>query len=105
MPAARAGVHGEHRVAQRLAQLQLAALVCSPALPTLNQPGNDLRLEYVVGGPVLGPSPPSTSSHGRCRRLFVISEAHTTGLDNITRLDGQTVRLLHPPDDLIFIEA
>jgi len=35
----------------------------------------------------------------------VISEAHTTGLDNITRLDGQTVRLLHPPDDLIFIEA
>lgn len=38
-------------------------------------------------------------------RLFVISEAHATGLDNITRVDGQTVRLLHPPDDLIFIEA
>jgi endonuclease YncB( thermonuclease family) len=38
-------------------------------------------------------------------RLFVISEAHATGLDNITRIDGQTVRLLHPPDDLIFIEA
>jgi sugar/nucleoside kinase (ribokinase family) len=38
-------------------------------------------------------------------RLFVISESHATGLDNITRVDGQTVRLLHPPDDLIFIEA
>jgi endonuclease YncB( thermonuclease family) len=38
-------------------------------------------------------------------RLFVISEAHATGLDNITQVDGQTVRLLHPPDDLIFIEA
>jgi endonuclease YncB( thermonuclease family) len=38
-------------------------------------------------------------------RLFVISEAHPTGLDNITRVDGQTVRLLHPPDDLIFLEA
>jgi uncharacterized protein (DUF952 family) len=38
-------------------------------------------------------------------RLFVISEAHATGLDNITRVDGQTVRLLHPPDDLIFMEA
>jgi endonuclease YncB( thermonuclease family) len=38
-------------------------------------------------------------------RLFVISEAHPTGLDNITRVNGQTVRLLHPPDDLIFLEA
>jgi hypothetical protein len=38
-------------------------------------------------------------------RLFVISQAHATGLDNITQVDGQTVRLLHPPDDLIFIEA
>jgi hypothetical protein len=38
-------------------------------------------------------------------RLFVISEAHPTGLDNITRVEGQSVRLLHPPEDLIFIEA
>jgi endonuclease YncB( thermonuclease family) len=38
-------------------------------------------------------------------RLFVISDAHPTGLDNITRVDGQSVRLLHPPEDLIFIEA
>jgi hypothetical protein len=38
-------------------------------------------------------------------RLFVISQAQFTGLDNITQVDGQTVRLLHPPDDLIFIEA
>ena len=30
-------------------------------------------------------------------RLFVISEAHATGLDNITRVDGQTVRVcIHP---------
>jgi hypothetical protein len=38
-------------------------------------------------------------------RLFVISEAHATGLDNITRVEGPTGRVLHPPDDLIFIEA
>jgi endonuclease YncB( thermonuclease family) len=38
-------------------------------------------------------------------RLFVISEAHATGLDNITRVEGQSVRMLHPPDDLIFLEA
>jgi endonuclease YncB( thermonuclease family) len=38
-------------------------------------------------------------------RLFVISQAHATGLDNICQVDNQTVRLTHPPDDLIFIEA
>jgi Staphylococcal nuclease homologue len=38
-------------------------------------------------------------------RLFVIPDAHATGLDNITQVEGQTVRLLHPPQDLIFIEA
>jgi endonuclease YncB( thermonuclease family) len=38
-------------------------------------------------------------------RLFVIPDGHATGLDNITRVDGQTVRLLHAPQDLIFIEA
>ena len=38
-------------------------------------------------------------------RLFVISAAQATGLDNITQVDGQTVRLVHPPDDLIFLEA
>ena len=35
---------------------------------------------------------------------FVISEAHATGLDNITTT-GQTLKLTHPPKDLIFIEA
>jgi endonuclease YncB( thermonuclease family) len=38
-------------------------------------------------------------------RLFVIPDGHATGLDNINRVEGQTVRLLHPPQDLIFIEA
>jgi uncharacterized protein (DUF952 family) len=38
-------------------------------------------------------------------RLFVISDAHATGLDNIVQVDGQTVRLTHPPEDLIFLEA
>jgi hypothetical protein len=38
-------------------------------------------------------------------RLFVISEAHATGLDTITTVTGQTVTLTHPPEDLIFIEA
>jgi endonuclease YncB( thermonuclease family) len=38
-------------------------------------------------------------------RLFVISEAHATGLDTITAVTGQKLRLTHPPEDLIFIEA
>ncbi len=38
-------------------------------------------------------------------RLFIISEGHATGLDNIAEVNGQTVRLTHPPEDLIFIEA
>jgi endonuclease YncB( thermonuclease family) len=41
----------------------------------------------------------------RADRLFVISEAHATGLDTITSVTGQTVKLTHPPEDLIFIEA
>lgn len=38
-------------------------------------------------------------------RLFVISEAHATGLDTVTAVSGQKVRLTHPPEDLVFIEA
>jgi endonuclease YncB( thermonuclease family) len=38
-------------------------------------------------------------------RLFVISEAHATGMDTITSVAGQKLRLTHPPEDLIFIEA
>ncbi len=38
-------------------------------------------------------------------RLFVVSEGHATGFDNIVEVSGQTVRLSHPPEDLIFIEA
>jgi endonuclease YncB( thermonuclease family) len=38
-------------------------------------------------------------------RLFVISEAHATGMDTITAVAGQKLRLTHPPEDLIFIEA
>jgi endonuclease YncB( thermonuclease family) len=38
-------------------------------------------------------------------RLFVISEAHATGLDTITAVSGQKLRLTHPPEDLVFIEA
>jgi hypothetical protein len=38
-------------------------------------------------------------------RLFVISEAHATGLDTITAVAGQKLRLTHPPEDLVFIEG
>src|SRR4051812_25708368 len=31
-------------------------------------------------------------------RLFVLSDGHATGLDNITQVEGQTVRLTHPPE-------
>lgn len=37
-------------------------------------------------------------------RLFVLPEAHATGLDTIVEVTGQTVRLTHPPEDLIFLE-
>jgi endonuclease YncB( thermonuclease family) len=38
-------------------------------------------------------------------RLFVISEGHATGLDTITAVSGQKIRLTHPPEDLVFIEG
>ncbi|MFB9833682.1 thermonuclease family protein [Actinoallomurus acaciae] len=38
-------------------------------------------------------------------RLFVVSEAHATGLDTVTAVSGQKIRLTHPPEDLVFIEA
>jgi endonuclease YncB( thermonuclease family) len=38
-------------------------------------------------------------------RLYVISEAHATGFDNIVTVDGQTVRLTHDITDLIFVEG
>jgi endonuclease YncB( thermonuclease family) len=37
-------------------------------------------------------------------RLFVISESRAAGLDTIVEVTGQTVRLTHPPEDLIFLE-
>jgi hypothetical protein len=38
-------------------------------------------------------------------RLYVISDGHATGLDTIITVDGQTVTMTRPPEDLIFIEA
>lgn len=38
-------------------------------------------------------------------RLIVLSDQHVTGLDNITEVEGQTVRLTHPPEDLVFLEV
>lgn len=38
-------------------------------------------------------------------RLFVISDAHATGLDTVVEVAGQTVRMTRPPEDLIFLEA
>jgi hypothetical protein len=37
-------------------------------------------------------------------RLYVISNAQRTGLDTIVDVSGQTVKLTHPPEDLIFDE-
>lgn len=38
-------------------------------------------------------------------RFFILSTGHsTTGLDAITVIDGRTVRLTHPPTDLVFDE-
>lgn len=38
-------------------------------------------------------------------RLYVISDAHATGFDNIIAVDGQTVRLDKDITDLIFLEG
>ena len=38
-------------------------------------------------------------------RLYVISEAHATGFDNVIAVDGQTVRLDKDITDLIFVEG
>ena len=38
-------------------------------------------------------------------RLYVISDAHATGFDNVITVDGQTVRLGKDITDLIFVEG
>jgi hypothetical protein len=38
-------------------------------------------------------------------RLFILSDQHATGFDNVTEVDNQTIRLTHPPEDLVFLEA
>jgi Staphylococcal nuclease homologue len=38
-------------------------------------------------------------------RLIVLSEGHVTGFDSIVEVHDETVRLNHPPEDLVFIEA
>jgi endonuclease YncB( thermonuclease family) len=38
-------------------------------------------------------------------RLIIASTAAVTGFDNVLQIDGQTVRMTHPPEDLIFIES
>lgn len=37
-------------------------------------------------------------------RLFVISCGAATGFDDVIEIDGQQIRLLHPPEDLVFVE-
>jgi endonuclease YncB( thermonuclease family) len=38
-------------------------------------------------------------------RLFVITDAHATGFDNIVAVTGQKIRLTHPPEELVFLEG
>ncbi len=38
-------------------------------------------------------------------RLYVISDAHATGFDNVITVDGQSVRLGKDITDLIFVEG
>jgi hypothetical protein len=38
-------------------------------------------------------------------RLYVISDAHATGFDNVVSVSGQTVRLDKDVTDLIFTEG
>jgi hypothetical protein len=38
-------------------------------------------------------------------RMFIISTAHSTGFDFVVQVDGQTVKLTRPPEDLVFEEG
>ncbi|MEV5753740.1 hypothetical protein AB0L00_38470 [Actinoallomurus sp. NPDC052308] len=39
-------------------------------------------------------------------RLIIIPDTHVTGFDTVVEVTGgRTVRLTHPPEDLVFIEA
>jgi endonuclease YncB( thermonuclease family) len=38
-------------------------------------------------------------------RLVVVSTGQITGFDNVLVVDGQTVRMTRPPEDLVFIEG
>jgi len=37
-------------------------------------------------------------------RLVVVSEGRFTGFDNVIEVTGQQVKLLYPPEDLVFME-
>jgi len=38
-------------------------------------------------------------------RMVIISTGHSTGFDYVVSVQGQTVKLTSPPEDLMFIEA
>lgn len=37
-------------------------------------------------------------------RLLIVSRGHVTGFDNTVEISGQNVRLMYPPEDLVFLE-
>jgi endonuclease YncB( thermonuclease family) len=41
---------------------------------------------------------------GNDDRVLVLSEGRITGFDNLIEVNEQTLRLIHPPEDLVFIE-
>jgi endonuclease YncB( thermonuclease family) len=38
-------------------------------------------------------------------RVLVLPDGQLTGLDTVVQVEGQTVRLLHPPEDVVFLEG
>ncbi|MFL6075187.1 MAG: hypothetical protein ACJ73S_17465 [Mycobacteriales bacterium] len=38
-------------------------------------------------------------------RVLVLPDGQLTGLDTVAQVEGQTVRLLHPPENLVFLEG
>jgi hypothetical protein len=41
----------------------------------------------------------------RDERVFVISESRVTGFDNVIQIDGNTVKLMYLPEDLIIVSV
>jgi hypothetical protein len=41
----------------------------------------------------------------REERVFIVSKARSTGFDDVLKVDGNTIRMTIPPEDLIIVSV